>query len=119
MVNSQLVAPGLSMIGARAGCRHLDQVPAYLNNLFRLGLVWFSKEALRDPGEYQVLEAQPDVLAALHSVKFAKVVRRSIHLTPFGEDFCRTCLVEEAEADQDYPEHQTPEAGEASEPPAP
>ncbi|HVX54664.1 Abi-alpha family protein [Nocardioides sp.] len=119
LVSSELIAPGLTMIGSRAGVRYHDHVPAYLNNLFRLGLVWFSKEALRDPGEYQVLEAQPDVLAALHSVKFAKVVRRSIHLTPFGEDFCRTCLVEEAEADQDYPEHQTPEAGEASEPPAP
>ena len=95
MVNSQLVAPGLTMIGARAGCRYLDQVPSYLNNLFRLGLVWFSREALRDPLEYQVVEAQPDVLAAMHSVRFAKVVRRSIHLTPFGEDFCRTCLVDE------------------------
>jgi hypothetical protein len=119
LVSSELIAPGLTMIGSRAGVRYHDHVPAYLNNLFRLGLVWFSKEALRDPGEYQVLEAQPDVLAALHSVKFAKVVRRSIHLTPFGEDFCRTCLVEEAEADQDYPEHQAPDAGEASEPPSP
>ena len=42
-----------------------------------------------------MVEAQPDVLAAMHSVKFPKVVRRSIHLTPFGEDFCRTCLVDE------------------------
>ena len=61
-VNSQLVAPGLTMIGARAGCRYLDQVPSYLNNLFRLGLVWFSRESMRDPLEYQVVEAQPDVL---------------------------------------------------------
>jgi len=97
MVHSQLVAPGLSMIGSRAGCRHLDQVPSYLNNLFRLGLVWFSREALRDPMEYQVVEAQPDVLAAMHSVKFPKVVRRSIHLTPFGEDFCQICLPLEAD----------------------
>ena len=86
------------MIGARAGCRYLDQVPSYLNNLFRLGLIWFSRESLRDPMEYQVVEAQPDVLEAMHSVRFAKVVRRSIHLTPFGEDFCRTCLIDEAEA---------------------
>ena len=70
-------------------------MPSYLNNLFRLGLVWFSREPLRDPLEYQVVEAQPDVLEAMHSVRFAKVVRRSIHLTPFGEDFCRTCLLEE------------------------
>jgi len=109
MVNSQLVAPGLSMIGARAGCRHLDQVPSYLNNLFRLGLVWFSREALRDPLEYQVVEAQPDVLAAMHSVKFAKVVRRSVHLTPFGEQFCRLALVDESMgASCDLPEHETP-----------
>jgi hypothetical protein len=117
IVNSQLIAPGLTMIGARAGCRWTDQVPAYLNNLFRLGLVWFSRESLRDPMEYQVLEAQPDVLEAVHSVKFARVVRRSIHLTPFGEDFCRTCLVEEGAAGTAYPIHGTPPEGDAAEPP--
>lgn len=108
MVSSQLIAPGLTMIGARAGLRHVDHVPSYLNNLFRLGLVWFSRESLRDPMDYQVLEAQPDVLAAMHSVKFAKVVRRSIHLTPFGDDFCRMCLVDEAAVDADFPEHGAP-----------
>jgi hypothetical protein len=119
MVHSQLVAPGLSMIGSRAGCRHLDQVPSYLNNLFRLGLVWFSREALRDPMEYQVVEAQPDVLAAMHSVKFPKVVRRSIHLTPFGEDFCRTCLVDEdPEAGTTFPPHGVPPEPDSAEPPS-
>lgn len=118
MVSSQLVAPGLTMIGARAGCRHLDQVPSYLNNLFRLGLVWFSRESLKDPLEYQVVEAQPDVLAAVHSVKFAKVVRRSIHLTPFGEDFCRTCLVDEDATAGPFPAHATPPEPESGEPPS-
>ena len=47
-------------------------MPSFLNNLFRLGLIWFSREALRDPLEYQVVEAQPDVLEAMHSVKFAR-----------------------------------------------
>ncbi|MGA8846287.1 MAG: Abi-alpha family protein [Nocardioides sp.] len=108
LVSSQLIAPGLTMIGPRAGLRHVDHVPAYLNNLFRLGLVWFSRESLRDPMEYQVLEAQPDVLAAMDSVKFAKAVRRSIHLTPFGEDFCRSCLVEDASTESTFPEHGTP-----------
>ena len=65
MVNSELVAPGLSMIGAEAGVRYLDRVPAYLNNLYRLGLIWFSREALPDPLRYQVLEAQPEVGEAL------------------------------------------------------
>jgi hypothetical protein len=107
-VSSNLIAPGLNMIGPRAGVRYLDQVPSYLNNLFRLGLIWFSREQLRDPLEYQVVEAQPDVLAAMHSVRFHKIVRRSIHLTPFGEDFCRTCLTTEKEDLAALPEHQAP-----------
>jgi hypothetical protein len=108
MVSSSLLSAGLTMIGPRAGVRYLDEVPAYLNNLYRLGLVWFSREQLEDPLEYQVVEAQPDVLEAMHSVRFAKVIRRSIHLTPFGMDFCKTCLVD-AEETADLPEHETPE----------
>ncbi len=109
VVSSQLIAPGLNMVGPRAGLRYLEQVPSYLNNLFRLGLVWFSREPVHDHMEYQVLEAQPDVLAALHSVKFAKVVRRSIHLTPFGEEFCKLALVDEETAASDsLPEHEAP-----------
>lgn len=108
IVSSSLLSAGLTMIGPRAGVRYLDEVPAYLNNLFRLGLVWFSREQLEDPLEYQVVEAQPDVLEAMHSVRFAKVVRRSIHLTPFGVDFCKTCLVDDDDVD-DLPEHETPD----------
>jgi Abortive infection alpha len=94
---SSLVAPGLTMIGAEAGCRHLDRVHAYLNNLFRLGLVWFSRERLEDPLRYQVLEAQPVVVEALREAgRTGRTVRRSIHLTPFGEDFCEACLPAEA-----------------------
>ena len=91
-IGSEMVAPGLNMIGAEAGCRYLDRVPAYLNNLYRLGLIWFSREPLEDPNDYQVLEAQPDVIEAKRAVGRAKTVRRSISLTPFGEDFCRICL---------------------------
>jgi len=91
-IASQLVAPGLSMIGAQAGCRHLDRVPAYLNNLFRLGLIWFSREPVTDRLRYQVLEAQPDVAAALKEAGRGRTIRRSILLTPFGEDFCLVCL---------------------------
>jgi hypothetical protein len=108
MVSSSLVAGGLTMIGPRAGVRYLDEVPAYLNNLFRLGLIWFSREQLEDPLEYQVVEAQPDVLEAMHSVRFPKVVRRSIHLTPFGVDFCRTCLVD-PEEQLDLPDQGIPQ----------
>jgi hypothetical protein len=91
-IGSEMVAPGLNMIGAEAGCRYLDRVPSYLNNLYRLGLIWFSREPLPDPLDYQVLEAQPDVIEAKRGGSRAKTIRRSISLTPFGEDFCRVCL---------------------------
>jgi abortive infection alpha-like protein len=93
VVATELVAPGLNMIGAEAGCRHLDRMPAYLNNLNRLGLIWFSREQLGDPLSYQVLEAQPEVIAALDEAgRGARTVRRSIHVTPFGKDFCELCI---------------------------
>ena len=91
-VGGSLVAAGLTMIGEAAGCRWVERLPAYLNNLFRLGLIWFSREALPDPTRYQVLEAQPDVGEALEKAGRGRTVRRSIMLTPFGEDFCAVCL---------------------------
>jgi hypothetical protein len=89
---SELVAPGLTMIAFEAGCRIPDRVHAYLNNLNRLGLIWFSREPLQEQSRYQVLEAQPHVVEALRKAGRTRTVRRSINLTPFGEDFCETCL---------------------------
>jgi hypothetical protein len=91
-LGSRLVAEGLSMIGQEAGVRQVERVPAYLNNLYRLGLIWFSKEPIEDPVRYQVLEAQPAVLSAIKGSGRAKSVQRSIGLTPFGHDFCVACL---------------------------
>jgi hypothetical protein len=118
MVSSRLIKPGLTMIGPRAGVRYLDQVPSYLHNLFRLGLIWFSREQLSDPLMYQVVEAQPDVLEAMHSVRSAKVIRRSIHLTPFGDDFCKAVLVSPKDDISLLPEHTAPKTGDAGEPPS-
>ncbi|MGE5282381.1 MAG: Abi-alpha family protein [Chloroflexota bacterium] len=90
---SELVAQGCTMIAEEAGCRHQDRVYPYLDNLHRLGLVWFSRESLKDPRGYQVLEAQPQVTEALaRAGRLGRTVRRSIVLTPFGEDFCAVCL---------------------------
>ncbi len=117
LISSRLIAPGLSMIGPRAGLRYVDRVPAYLNNLNRLGLIWFSRETLRDPMRYQVLEAQPDVLEAVHCVRQAKIIRRSIHLTPFGEGFCRASLVPDPQLLANLPEHGSPEEPRRPQPP--
>jgi hypothetical protein len=90
---SSLVAGGLTMIGSEAGCRYPDRVLSYLNNLNRLGLVWFSREKLDDPLPYQVLEAQPEVIEALAEAgRLGRTIRRSIQLTPFGDDFCHAAL---------------------------
>jgi hypothetical protein len=91
---SELIATRMTMVGPRAGCRHQGDVPSYLNNLGRLGLLEWSAERLPDPGPYQVLEVQPDVLAAVKSVRFPKIIRRSLLLTPFGRDFCRAVFGE-------------------------
>jgi hypothetical protein len=92
-VATEMVAPGLNMIGAEAGCRYLDRVPGYLNNLYRLGLIWFSREQVGDHLQYQVVEAQPDVTEAMAEAgRGARTVRRSIHLTPFGADLCALCI---------------------------
>jgi hypothetical protein len=91
-VGSQLVAQGLTMIGTEAGCRHLDRVPAYLNNLKRLGLIAVSDDALEDPMRYHVLEAQPDATAAIKRAGRVKTVHHAIEMTPFGKDFCEVCL---------------------------
>jgi hypothetical protein len=91
-IGSELIAGGLSMIGLRAGVRLIERTNAYQNNLFRLGLIWFSREEV-EPSRYQVVEVQPEVAEAIKRAgRFPRIVRRSIHLTPFGEDFCRTCL---------------------------
>jgi hypothetical protein len=90
---SELVSQGGTMIGEEAGCLHGDRIHPYLDNLHRLGLIWFSREPVTEPRRYQVLEAQPDVVEALgKGGRLARTVRRSILLTPFGADFCTICL---------------------------
>jgi hypothetical protein len=91
-LKDELVAPGLNMIAMEAGLRRPEYIKRHLHNLYRLGLIWFSREQLEDPARYQVLEAQPDVSRAMAEAGRGRTVRRSIHLTPFGIDFCRTCL---------------------------
>jgi hypothetical protein len=92
-IGSELVAGGLNMIAEHAGCRNVDRIHPYLTNLYRLGLVEFSKETVDNPNRYQLIEAQPKVAEVLKQAGRApRIVHRSIHLNAFGQDFCRTCL---------------------------
>jgi hypothetical protein len=99
-ITTDLVAAGLTMVASEAGLEAPDRTPAYLNNLHRLGLVWFSDEPVDDVKRYQVLAAQPPVTEAVESATRASVDRRSLHLTPFGVDFCRVCFPFPVDADR-------------------
>jgi Abortive infection alpha len=108
-LKSDLVAFGLTMIGSEAGCRHPERVHLYLDNIARLGLIWFSREQLDDIQLYQVLEAQPHVVEAIDEAGRGRTVRRSIELTTFGHEFCDVCLpvdtgeIDALAADPDVP----------------
>ncbi|WP_433491042.1 Abi-alpha family protein [Nocardia grenadensis] len=91
-IGSELIAGGLTSVPEQAGVRYMDRARSYLINLGRLGLTDNSD----DPvvlSRYMVLEVQPIVEAALKKAGRApKIVRKSLRLTEFGEDFCRTCF---------------------------
>ncbi|WP_083884297.1 DUF4393 domain-containing protein [Nocardia higoensis] len=91
-IGSELVSGDLTSVPEQAGVRYPDRARSYLINLNRLGLTRTSD----DPvvlSRYMVLEVQPIVEEALKRAGRApKIVRKSIRLTEFGEDFCRTCF---------------------------
>ncbi|MEV6322497.1 Abi-alpha family protein [Nocardia sp. NPDC051787] len=91
-IGSELVQGDLTSVPDQAGVRYPDRARMYLINLNRLGLTLTSD----DPvvlSRYMVLEVQPVVEAALKKAGRApKIVRKSLRLTEFGEDFCRTCF---------------------------
>lgn len=95
-IGAREIARRLSLIGPEAGCLHPELVPAYLDNLVRLGLAAVRRDPVGDEQAYQVVEAQPDVVAAMDSVKgpvfSGQSSRRSVHITAFGKTFCQVCF---------------------------
>ncbi|MGW5310582.1 DUF4393 domain-containing protein [Nocardia thailandica] len=92
-IGSQLLAEGINLIAAMAGCALPDRDHHYLVNLARLGLIRFSDEPVADFRRYAFLEAQPAAQAAYKSVKMRAIsVYHSISLTAFGRQFCDACF---------------------------
>ncbi|WP_433594763.1 DUF4393 domain-containing protein [Nocardia sp. CA-145437] len=91
-IGSELVAGDLTSVPEQSGVRYPDRARHYLINLSRLGLTMTSE----DPvvlSRYMVLEVQPVVEQALKKAgRVPKIVRKSLRLTEFGEDFCNTCF---------------------------
>lgn len=91
-VGSEAVAFGLSMIPEVAGCRNPERITAYLGNLHRLGLIWFSKEPV-ELHRYELVQVQPAVAEAISKAgRYAKVIRRRIEVTAFGAEFFDCCF---------------------------
>lgn len=103
-IGAREIARRLSMIGHEAGCLHTGLVPAYLDNLVSHGLLAIRRDALEDELPYQVIEAQPEVLAAIAAaggtIFRGHVTRRTVHLTDFGRAFCRACFPPEHLTDE-------------------
>jgi hypothetical protein len=95
-IGTREVARRLSLIGREAGCLHPEHVPAYLDNLVRLGLVAIRRDPIPSEEAYQVVEAQPEVIEAMKSVRGpvfrGHSSRRSVHITDFGRTFCQVCF---------------------------
>jgi hypothetical protein len=106
--SKRVLAGGLSMVDSRASLRFPESMPTYLVNLSRLGLIWESDEPVKDLLRYQVVEAQPAVLEAAKLVRRSKVLRKSLHLTPFGVDFAVACFADFEDLEE-RPEHDAPE----------
>ncbi|NMN98237.1 Abi-alpha family protein [Antrihabitans stalactiti] len=87
-IGSQRIAAGISFVADMAGCAWPDRAKHYLGNLNRLGLVRFSDEPVVDFRRYYLIEAHPEAVAAMHRVKRAISVYRSIYLSVFGMQFC-------------------------------
>jgi hypothetical protein len=91
-IGSELVAGDLTSVPEQAGVRYPDRSRHYLINLNRLGLTLTSDDPVL-LSRYMVLEVQPIVETALKAAgRVPKIVRKSLRLTEFGEDFCRTCF---------------------------
>jgi hypothetical protein len=85
----------VSFVGTESGLVSPDQMPAYLDNLERLGLVRIARIAVDDENIYEVLMAQPEAevvkrkgLAGIQ----VRPGRRSLELTDLGKAFCAAAL---------------------------
>lgn len=91
-IGAEVISRDLTSVPGQAGVRHPERARIYIINLQRLGLLHISDEPVL-ASRYMVLEVQPSVEAALRRAGRApKVVRKSLRLTEFGEDFCRACF---------------------------
>lgn len=87
----RVVLRNASTVGKSAGVSLLDHVPSYLTRLIGLGLVDLGEEAPALDTQYEILMTDETVRAAEDSVKRARFVRRTVHISRLGNHFWRAC----------------------------
>ena len=93
------VVKNRSLIGDQAECEYPNQVPSYLDNLARLGLIVFHAPGTgyADKSVYRELEADPEVEALRRQYEQpprhrTKYVRTGLEVTTFGRHFINACV---------------------------
>jgi hypothetical protein len=96
-----------SLLGDRAGCRHPERTPAYLDNLARLGIIEIRPTRVTDDVRiFEELEKHPAVMAVRDAIEQRPPVRvgpvseaivadvnyKSLLVTSFGRQFRDVCF---------------------------
>ncbi|GAA1941256.1 Abi-alpha family protein [Amycolatopsis minnesotensis] len=80
-----------STVGKAAGVSLPAETPSYVTRLVGLGLADLDEEVDSLATQYEILLTDETVRAAEDSVKRAKIVRRTVHLSHLGTQFWRAC----------------------------
>ncbi|BDA94739.1 hypothetical protein E5AUHO_23280 [Citrobacter freundii] len=91
-----IVLRNFSLIGQRAGCEHIELVPAYLDNLVRMGLcVIPDGMAYTSDTWYSPLINHPDILSKIEEMKQVnrqtEIKKSVLTITDFGRQFALAC----------------------------
>lgn len=92
------VLVNFSLLGEAAGCEFNHLVPAYIDNLCRLGLAQIpSMWSYTAPGVYEPLEQSQVVMAVKAEIErdlelAARVERRGLRITQLGRQFANVCV---------------------------
>jgi hypothetical protein len=94
-----IIFENYSNLGEMAGCEHMDLVPAYIDNLIRLGLAEIpSGKYYTSGGIYDSLENSKLAQAIKMEIERApnyecEFKRKFLHITTLGKQFAKVCVI--------------------------
>ncbi|MBL5839181.1 DUF4393 domain-containing protein [Enterobacter asburiae] len=92
----QIVLRNFSQIGQREGCEHIHLVPAYLDNLVRMGLCEIPEgTAYSSDTWYSPLINHPEILSKIEEMRHfnrqTEIKKSVLTITDFGRQFALAC----------------------------